>query len=326
MVSAHSQHVSLSRRWLLTFDSQSLSKQNDIIECSQTRQILERVEDDSSSLIALRETSSFNSSRATDASNSSLIDRKFSFDSEVLRSKVYQGQIRSLFRRALSRGEATHRTDALTSRRFIYDCGIYIQDGTSGAERSYSIRKARIDSDAPANYIRSSVCSRLNLRLNELPESAEYSCINTMHYQGLSVSHYADPKWRLAEPYIDTRDDVNFYVVDVIPKVQLQTMEDVLLFRPWHGPMVDVGRRELVPMPQSSSLPPSVQPWKDVDVVLKAALLPSSTRKNLRLMASRIDPSTLGEGRYVDGMMVWNGASFFSQIHLDGEQHGSLKI
>ena len=283
------------------------------------RQILERVEDDSSSLIALRETSSFNSSRATNGSTSSLIDRKFSFDSELLRSKVYQGQIRSLFRRALSRGGATHRTDASTPRRFIYDCGIYIQNGTSGAERLCSIRKARFDSDAPANYILSSVCSQLNLRLNELPKSAEYSCINTMHYQGLSVSHYADPKWRLAEPYIDTRNDVNFNVVDEIPKVQLQTTEDVLLFRPRHGPMVDVMKGKLV-------LASSVQPWKDVDVVLKAALLPSSTRKNLQFRASRIEPGTLGEGRYVDGMMVWNGASFLSQIHLDGEQHDSSKI
>ena len=291
------------------------------MECSQTRQILGRVKDDSSSLIVLRETSSFYSSRATDTSNSSLIDRKFSFDSEILRSKVYQGQIRSLFRRALSKGKATHSHGASPSRRFLYDCGIYIQDGGF-----YSIWRARFDSDAPANYILSSVCSRLNLRLKELPTTGEYDSVNTMHYQGLSISHYAKPKWCLGEAYIDTRDDVKFNVVDKVPQIQLQATEDVLLFHPWQGPMVDFGRRELVPMPQSSSLPPSVQPWKNVDVVLKGALLPSSTRKNLRFRASRIEPSTLGEGRYVDGMMVWNGASLLSQIHLDGERHKFSKI
>lgn len=183
-----------------------------------------------------------------------------------------------------------------------------------------------IDSDAPANYILSSVCSRLKLRLNELPKSGNNSCINTMHYQGLSISRYAKPKWCLGEAYIDTRDDVSFNVVDKVPRIQLQTMEDVLLFHPWQGPMVDVGRMELVPMPQSSSLPPSAQPWQNVDVVLKASLLPSSTRKNLRFRASRIEPSTLREGRYVDGMMVWNGASLLSQTHLGGEHHSASKI
>lgn len=291
------------------------------MKSSQTRQILGRVKDDSSSLIALRETSSFYSSRATETTNSSLLDRKFSFDSEVLRSKVYQGQIRSLFRRALSRGKATHNTDASAPRRFIYDCGIYIQDG-----RFYSIWRARFDSHAPANYILSSVCSRLNLRLNEFPKTAENSGINTTHYQGQSTSHYANPKWCLGAAYIDTRDDIKFNVVDKVPKLQLQTIEDVLLFHPWQSPMVDLGRRELVPMPQSNSLPPSVQPWRNVDVVLKAALLPSSTRKNLRFRASRIEPSTLGKGRYVDGMVVWNGASLLSQTHRDGEGHNSSKI
>ena len=291
------------------------------MESSQTRQILGRVKDDSSSLIALRETSSFYSSRATDTTNSSLLDRKFSFDSEVLRSKVYQGQIRSLFRRALSRRKPNHRTDISTPRRFIYDCGIYIQDG-----RFYSIWRARFDSHAPANYILSSVCSRLNLRLNELPQTKEYTGINTTHYQVQSISHYTNPKWCVGEAYIDTRDDIKFNVVDKVPKIQLKAMEDVLLFHPWQSPTVDFGRRELVPMPQSSSLPPSVQPWKNVDVVLKAALLPSSTRKNLRFRASRIELSTLGEGRYVDGMMVWNGASLLSQNQLDGERHNFSKI
>ena len=126
-------------------------------------------------------------------------------------------------------------------------------------------------------------------------------------------------------PCIDTCDEVKFNVVDEIPKVQLQTMEDVLLFRPWHGPRLDVGKMKPVPVPQSSSLPP-VQPWKEVDVVLKAALLPSSTCKNLRFRASVIEPSTLGDGRYVDGMMFWNGASLLPHIHLDGERHEFSKI
>ena len=296
------------------FDSQSLSKQNEIMESSQTRHILGRVKDDSSSLIALKETSSFYSSRATDTTNSSLLDRKFSFDSEVLRSQVYQGQIRSLFRRTLSRGKATHNTHKATPRRFIYDCGIYIQDASL-----FSVCRARFDTDTPANYILASVCRRLSLRLHELPKTAEHSSINTVHFQEPSISHYATPLWCLVEAHVDTRDDVKFNVVDKVPEIQPQTIKDVLLFHPWQSPMADVGRRELVPMPQSSSLPPSVQAWKNVDVVLKATLLPSSIRKNLRFRASRIEPSTLGDGRYVDGMMVWNGASFLSHIHVDGQ-------
>ena len=288
------------------------------MECSQTRQILEQVKDDSSSLIVLRDTSSFYSSRATDTSNSSLLDRKFSFDNEVLRSKVYQEQIRSLIRRALPRRKATHKIDASTPRRFIYDCGIHIQDG-----RFYSVRRARFDSDARANFILSSVCSQLSLRTTEFSKGGEYSCIDTWHHQGQSTSHSANPKWCLDRSYIDTRDDVKFIVVDEMPKIKLQTMGEVLLFRQRQDQTVDFGKRELVPMPQSSSLPPSVKPWKNVDVVLKAALLPSSTRKNLRFRASRIEPSTLREGRYMDGLVVWNGASMLSQIQSDGERHTS---
>ena len=288
------------------------------MECSQTRQILEQVKDDSSSLIVLRDTSSFYSSRATDTSNSSLLDRKFSFDNEVLRSKVYQEQIRSLIRRALPRRKATHKIDASTPRRFIYDCGIHIQDG-----RFYSVRRARFDSDARANFILSSVCSQLSLRTTGFSKGGEYSCIDTWHHQGQSTSHSANPKWCLDRSYIDTRDDVKFIVVDEMPKIKLQTMGEVLLFRQRQDQTVDFGKRELVPMPQSSSLPPSVKPWKNVDVVLKAALLPSSTRKNLRFRASRIEPSTLREGRYMDGLVVWNGASMLSQIQSDGERHTS---
>ena len=288
------------------------------MECSQTRQILKQVKDDSSSSIVLRVTSSFCSSRATNTPNSSLLDRKFSFDSEVLRSKVYQGQIRSLIRRALPRRKATRKIDVSRPRRFVYDCGIYIQDG-----RFYSVRRARFDSEARANFILSSVCSQLSLRITESPDDGEYSCIDTWNQQGQSTSHYAKPKWCLGKSYIDTRDDVKFIVVDEMPTIKLQTMGEVLLFRQRQDQTVDVGKRELVPMPQSSSLPPSVQPWKNVDVVLKAALLPSSTRKDLRFRTSRIEPSTLGDGRYVNGMVVWNGASMLFQMHSDGGQHNS---
>ena len=296
------------------FHSQSLSKQNEIMECRQTRQILEQVKDDTSSLIVLRDTSSYYSSRARDTPNSSLLDRKFSFDSEVLRSKVYQGQIRSLIRRALPRRKATHKIDASTPRRFIYDCGIYIRDG-----RFYSVRRARFDSYAQANFILSSVCSQLSLRITEFPNGENYSCIDTWHHQGESTSHYAKPEWCLDNSLIDLRDDIKIIVVDEMPKMKLQMMEEVLLFRQRQDQTVDVGERELVPVPRSSYSPPSIQPWKNVDIVLKAALLPSSTRRNLRFRTSRIEPSTLGGGRYMDGMVVWNGASMLSKSHSYGE-------
>ncbi len=277
------------------------------MESSQTRQILEQVKDDSSSLIVLRDTSSYYSSRATNTPNSSLLDLKFSFDSEVLRSKVYQGQIRSLIRRALPRRKATHMIDASTPKRFIYDCGIYIRDG-----RFYSVRRARFDSDARANFILSSVCSQLSLRTTAFPDGENYSSIGTWHHQGQSTSHYAKPEWSLDKSLLDLRDNVKFIVVDEMPKIKLQMMEEVLLFRQRQDQTVDVGKRELVPVPQNNSLPPSIQPWKNIDLVLKAALLPSSTRKNLRLRTSGIEPSTLGDGRYMDGMVVWNGASMLS--------------
>ena len=112
-------------------------------------------------------------------------------------------------------------------------------------------------------------------------------------------------------------------MVDEIAKIRLRMMEEVLLFRQRLDQTVNIEKRELISVPQSSYSAPSIQPWKNVDMVLKAALLPSSNRRSLRSKTSRIEPSTSGGGRYMDGMVVWNGAFMLSRLQSDGERHDS---
>lgn len=82
---------------------------------SASRNILDQVKDNSSSLLGLRDSSSFRSPWRTSADRSSLWSRTFEFDPELLASGVYQGQIRSLMRRAFHKGKKSDDASSLAS-------------------------------------------------------------------------------------------------------------------------------------------------------------------------------------------------------------------
>ena len=82
---------------------------------SASRSIIDQVKDDSSSLFGLRDSSSFRSPLRTSTDRSSLWSRVFEFDPELLASGVYQGQIRSLMRRAFRKGEKSDDASSLAS-------------------------------------------------------------------------------------------------------------------------------------------------------------------------------------------------------------------
>ena len=82
---------------------------------SASRNILDQVKDNSSSLLGLRDSSSFRSPWRSSADRSSLWSRTFEFDPELLASGVYQGQIRSLMRRAFHKGRKSDDASSLAS-------------------------------------------------------------------------------------------------------------------------------------------------------------------------------------------------------------------
>ena len=86
--------------YCLHLHSRSLSDQRDMLSMAASRSIIDQVKDDSSSLICFRDSSSLRSLWTSSTDRSSLLSRRFGFDHELLASKVYQGQIRSLMRRA----------------------------------------------------------------------------------------------------------------------------------------------------------------------------------------------------------------------------------
>ena len=82
-----------------------MTEQSERLQKTHNRQILDQVEDSSSSLICLRDSASFSTSWTSTTEGSSKLDMVFDFDSEILKSRFYQGQVRSLIRRALRRGK-----------------------------------------------------------------------------------------------------------------------------------------------------------------------------------------------------------------------------
>ena len=96
----------------LTLLSHSLAAQSTILSSRDYRQVLDRVADDSSSLICLQDATSLPSSRTQTTERSSLWKRVFSFDRDLLGTKVYQKQFRSLTKYAFRKrgiAEATPR-------------------------------------------------------------------------------------------------------------------------------------------------------------------------------------------------------------------------
>ncbi|KAL9070890.1 MAG: hypothetical protein Q9161_004532 [Pseudevernia consocians] len=101
---------SLALNLLLTaLNCQSLSEQKQLLEASQSRRILDQVKDDSSSLIVLRDSTSFSSSWAMSTERSSVLNRVFDFDGEVMESKVYRNHMRYLIRRVFRKRNVQDR-------------------------------------------------------------------------------------------------------------------------------------------------------------------------------------------------------------------------
>lgn len=84
-----------------TGNSRNQSEQRALLEKKKSRKIFKQIRDDSSSLAVLYDSASFTNSLTNVTETSSKLSFKFRFDAELLRSKIYQGTMRSLLRRAI---------------------------------------------------------------------------------------------------------------------------------------------------------------------------------------------------------------------------------
>ena len=87
----------------LTASSRSLHEQKALLEKKTSKAVLQRMNDDASSLVCLRDSTSFTNSHASwmscSSETSSRISKEFEFDHDVQSSRVYQNHFRSLIRR-----------------------------------------------------------------------------------------------------------------------------------------------------------------------------------------------------------------------------------
>lgn len=89
--------------------SKSISEQKAILEKQESRHMLDRVRDDSSSLMVLRDTASFLTKGTWSTDDSSKLSRVFpSLDAELMRTPVYQRAVRSLFGRSKRRNSRSN--------------------------------------------------------------------------------------------------------------------------------------------------------------------------------------------------------------------------
>lgn len=86
---------------------------------SASRSIIDQVKDETSSLVCLRDYSSFRSPSTSSTNGSSLWSRNFRFDHELLASGVYQNQIRSLMRRTFRRRKTLDNAFSFLARENV---------------------------------------------------------------------------------------------------------------------------------------------------------------------------------------------------------------
>ena len=114
----------------LIFPSRSLYEQKALLNKKTSMTILQRMKDDASSLVCIRDSTSFATSRASWISciteASSQISREFEFDRDIQSSRVYQSHFKSLIRRTLCKFKSHGRQRHL------------IPDGSGGSKGSES--------------------------------------------------------------------------------------------------------------------------------------------------------------------------------------------
>ena len=80
----------------------SLSQERTLLQSSESRHVIQRLKDDTSSLLWLRDSESILSRRTVSTCNSKLLDTVFDFDSEVFNSRAYQVALKSNMKQVLS--------------------------------------------------------------------------------------------------------------------------------------------------------------------------------------------------------------------------------
>ncbi|OCK86999.1 uncharacterized protein K441DRAFT_671506 [Cenococcum geophilum 1.58] len=116
---------------LTAFNCRNQSEQRALLEKKKSRKIFEQIRDDSSSLAVFYDSASFITSLTNVTETSSKLSLKFRFDGELLRSKVYQGTVRSLLRRAIH-GSNGSKVISESAKSFsqpdrpIYEMGLWI--------------------------------------------------------------------------------------------------------------------------------------------------------------------------------------------------------
>ena len=94
----------------------SLSQGRTLLQSLESRHVIQRLRDDTSSLLWLRDSESILSKKTVSTSNSELLETVFDFDSEVFNTRVYQVALRSNMKQVLSHKASGHsKPDDLAS-------------------------------------------------------------------------------------------------------------------------------------------------------------------------------------------------------------------
>ena len=96
--------------------SRAVAEQHEVITDTNNRWVLESVREDSSSLRVVWDQASMTSQASSSTLRSSILQRTFGFDRELLQHRAYQGAFRSLIKRVGTGGRRKSFTDSVLER------------------------------------------------------------------------------------------------------------------------------------------------------------------------------------------------------------------
>ena len=137
--------VLLATRSMLILSSRSLTEQKVFLERRSSKTILRRMKDDASSLICLRDSTSFSTPRTSCASDTlSSISKQFDFDDDVQSSRVYQVHFRSLIRRTLGKAQSHPRDSPVLEKQVVEN-----EELIGGDEEHMDRNEDHVDANGP---------------------------------------------------------------------------------------------------------------------------------------------------------------------------------
>ncbi|KAL8847613.1 MAG: hypothetical protein Q9221_007343 [Calogaya cf. arnoldii] len=135
---------------LSAIQCRSLSEERTLLQSSEIRDVIQRLRDDTSSLLWLRDSESILSRKTVSTCNSDLLETVFDFDREVLNSRAYHAATRFNMKQAIShKSLGQSKPGETASLNMTTAASIEAEEASADTDTDTDTVKAKSMSDAP---------------------------------------------------------------------------------------------------------------------------------------------------------------------------------